>query len=669
MPGFQGTPGGQPGIGGPSPINMPPFSPGQMPTPGMGLPGRPGFSPHGGPGMGTPGFDPSNGGLPRPPHMVGGPQNPNFVKAVKTTKVFIGSIAPGVTDAILTGLIHTCGPLYNLNRVTGTTGKPQAFGFAEFEDPEVVLRCLKCLNETELPDMTPAGRSSGATKKLIVRADEKTKAFLDEFEQLNIRTDHDDELDDHARKRIQTIVQAMKDPNADLNSIIPAAAAPNVSDSAKDNGPMVPDHLKDLDAEELPEDQRGVVLDQIASFRVQALKKEEERKRKDEMLNSRAGSSGSHNQGRPDQGGNQMRQWGGRNEQPGARPIGDGPQGYNQPVGFVKAQTVEGKQEDERTDEEIEQKRIQDQKRRIDEEYYALERRVEGRESRAMRTYEKEADDIKRQDAYERDARERARRFLKEYDDDKEEASGRDVFFADRGKWRSMRQSVRRREYQDDVKDRHAEEQEMAELEKQTEELLQKQMQEMADLEAKQRAAGYLFDDSAHIKVAIAGNTGSASAAAKQKTNISFTGDDDDEAGKKKRTLIMLDDAEGLSPAQRDQRNAEKLNAMRDALPTDRTALWAIKIKWGAAITSQMANKIEPFVRSTIAAALGMEEDDLSNAIIQQINEQSAPEGLLETLEPVLEEDAAQVVSSIWRQLAFETAAYTAGLTTGSMTI
>jgi len=48
-----------------------------------------------------------------------------------------------------------------------------------------------------------------------------------------------------------------------------------------------------------------------------------------------------------------------------------------------------------------------------------------------------------------------------------------------------------------------------------------------------------------------------------------------------------------------------------------------------------MANKIEPFVRSTIAAALGMEEDDLSNAIIQQINEQSTPEVLLETLEPV----------------------------------
>lgn len=109
MPGFQGTPGSQ-GLGAPSPGNMPPFSPGQMPTPGMNLPGRPGFSPHGGPGMGTPGgFDPNNAGLPRPPHMAGipgGSQNPNFVRAVKTTKVFIGGIPNGVTDAILTGLIH-----------------------------------------------------------------------------------------------------------------------------------------------------------------------------------------------------------------------------------------------------------------------------------------------------------------------------------------------------------------------------------------------------------------------------------------------------------------------------------------------------------------------------------------------------------------------------------
>lgn len=245
----------------------------------------------------------------------------------------------------------------------------------------------------------------------------------------------------------------MKDPNADLNSIIPASAAPNVSEAAKDNGPMVPDHLKDLDAEELPEDQRGVVLDQIASFRVQAQKKEEERKRKDEMLNSRSGGSGPYNNGGSGQGGNQMRQWGGRGEQ-GVRPIGDGPQGYNQPVGFVKAETLEGRQGGERSDAEVEQMRKEEKQRRLEEDFRSvcrttqwihcspkadtfavseqLERRVESRESRVMRTLEKENEDLKRQEDYERDARERARRMLRDYDDDREEASGRDVFYADR---------------------------------------------------------------------------------------------------------------------------------------------------------------------------------------------------------------------------------------------
>lgn len=45
------------------------------------------------------------------------------------------------------------------------------------------------------------------------------------------------------------------------------------------------------------------------------------------------------------------------------RPIGDGPQGYNQPVGFVKAQTAQAKADTERTDEEAEQIRVEEQQR------------------------------------------------------------------------------------------------------------------------------------------------------------------------------------------------------------------------------------------------------------------------------------------------------------------
>jgi hypothetical protein len=48
-----------------------------------------------------------------------------------------------------------------------------------------------------------------------------------------------------------------------------------------------------------------------------------------------------------------------------------------------------------------------------------------------------------------------------------------------------------------------------------------------------------------------------------------------------------------------------------------------------------MQNKIEPFIRKTIDTALGMEEEDLSNAVVQQVRDQSPAEALLETLEPV----------------------------------
>lgn len=51
-----------------------------------------------------------------------------------------------------------------------------------FESPEVVLRCIRCLNGVELPDISPEGRREGKRKPLIVKADQKTAEFLKEFE-------------------------------------------------------------------------------------------------------------------------------------------------------------------------------------------------------------------------------------------------------------------------------------------------------------------------------------------------------------------------------------------------------------------------------------------------------------------------------------------------------
>lgn len=74
--------------------------------------------------------------------------------------------------------------------MVGAKDKPASLGFALFEKPEVVMRCVRCLNGVELPDLTPEGRQAGKPPKpLVVRVDEKTQAFLDEFEQTVGRSD------------------------------------------------------------------------------------------------------------------------------------------------------------------------------------------------------------------------------------------------------------------------------------------------------------------------------------------------------------------------------------------------------------------------------------------------------------------------------------------------
>lgn len=112
------------------------------------------------------------------------------------TTLFVGSISPGVGDDWLKQLLsvswsrkergavcsyshrlyeQACGPLTSLKRVNAT------FGFATFMDADGVLRALESLNGLELPAMGPNAVASEA-KSLVVKADEKTKKFLAEFE-------------------------------------------------------------------------------------------------------------------------------------------------------------------------------------------------------------------------------------------------------------------------------------------------------------------------------------------------------------------------------------------------------------------------------------------------------------------------------------------------------
>lgn len=107
--------------------------------------------------------------MPRPP-FPGPPQQGN--KPPPTT-VFVGNISEHASDKMVKELLARCGNVLSWKRVQGASGKLQAFGFCEFEDPEATMRCIRLLHDWEIGD-----------KKLVVRVDAKTKQLLDNYKKM-----------------------------------------------------------------------------------------------------------------------------------------------------------------------------------------------------------------------------------------------------------------------------------------------------------------------------------------------------------------------------------------------------------------------------------------------------------------------------------------------------
>ena len=154
---------------------------------------------------------------------------------------------------------------------------------------------------------------------------------------------------------------------ADINRVSQDAANSGLIDKEKY---IIPPHLHDLQEADLPETQRGLVISEIAQFRERAAKREREKMRDvRESIPSVAGAPS----------GPKAREWGkpqNRQTSPQipAKAFGKGPQGYNKPMGFVRAEdgnagrdsVSEERQLQPRTDEELEAERKE--LRRQDEE-------------------------------------------------------------------------------------------------------------------------------------------------------------------------------------------------------------------------------------------------------------------------------------------------------------
>ncbi|KAJ8521715.1 hypothetical protein ONZ45_g1649 [Pleurotus djamor] len=577
-------------------------------------------------------------------------QQMQYMPPQKTATLFVGSISGGITDAFMNQLLTACGPINSFKRLITPANKPQGFGFAEFVDPDGALRALQLLNGVELPAL----EDGCANKKLLVKADEKTKLFLDAHSAQKITTDAEEGLIKQAKAKIDGYV-------ADINRISQDAANSGLLDKEKY---VIPPHLHDLQESDLPETQRGLVISEIAQFRERAAKREREKMRDVQAsIPTMMAPSGP-----------KAREWGKPSQSPTPGPPskqanGKGPQGYNKPVGFVREEASRSHDDDrssrlQKSDEELEAERKEARRREEENSFRDRERRYEPRERTRIQTIERSiARDRAQKEAEEKDRVEMRAR-LDVWDDDESD----ELFYVDRARWRQVRARRLEAEEANDAKSRRIEEQEAEYLRKESEDFLARQMDEMNALAEEQRKAGLLLDDGAPVRLNVSLAPAPAKDAASKEKATVFGQEEEEDDGLKKRKapLVKLD----FSAAESSEKTLERLEKIKLSVPHDKESLFKAKVRWDGLSDSVIDKKFEPLIKRQMTKYLGeMEEDDLIMFVLEHLKDHKSPQKLVEGLEAVLEEEAVDFTISIWRQIIFESMAYGEGILTEKMMV
>ncbi|KAF8751228.1 PWI domain [Rhizoctonia solani] len=549
----------------------------------------------------------------------------------KATTLFVGSISPGISDGFLTSLFAACGPLRSFKRLQTPQGKPQAFGFAEFEEPDAVSRALQLLDGRLLPSL-----EGGQPKKLSVKADQKTQGFLKTYEEQRGQNPDDEVAKMTSETLIGSLIAALTDPSA-----LPQEQTPE-----KSNEVIIPPHLQDLQEQDLPEEQRGLVLSEISLFRERSARRDKPPQVVARQPQRQESGGGTRTWGQPQQ----------------DKEKGESHGLASKPIGFVQATRDKDKEKQEPASKTRASRKRQTRSARrndwrLDEGTKIILSVIENVEGLA-RAEEKDRQELKQR--------------LAEWDDDASD----EPFYVDRARWRQTRHRFLLSETQADDASRAMEERQAEHLRLESEAFLARQMDEMRALAEEQRKAGLLLDDGAPVRLAISAvekkekEEEEEKKAVVAKPALVFGQEEDEEiAGRRRRGnwsswISRLRSGSGLS-----------------------SGYIVREIRSQGAGCSTVQKKIVPLARKKLEEYLGeLDDDDMVVFIADHVRSRKGPVELVEALEPVrdyfipylwlqvfyshttahvLVEEATDLVVALWRQVVFESAAYGDGLESG----
>jgi RNA-binding protein 25 len=209
------------------------------------------------------------------------------------------------------------------------------------------------------------------------------------------------------------------------------------------------------------------------------------------------------------------------------------------------------------------------------------ERRYEPRERNRIQALERAiARDRATREAEDRDRAEMRAR-LDIWDDDESD----ELFYTDRVRWRTQRARRLTAEEAADNEMRAFEAREAENLRRESEAFLARQMDELQALAEEQRKAGMLLDDGAPVRlnVSLAPSAPKADAGSlkdKAPAPAVFGAEEEEEEATRKRKvpLQMLD----FSAANDSGKAKERLEHIKDSVPSEREMLFRAKVRWDA---------------------------------------------------------------------------------------
>lgn len=135
--------------------------------------------------------------------------------------------------------------------------------------------------------------------------------------------------------------------------------------------------------------------------------------------------------------------------------------------------------------------------------------------------------------------------------------------------------------------------------------------------------------------------------------------------GKEKKDKVKKGEG-GQGDKEKDSKSAEEkrkhIKSLIDKIPTQKEQLFQYKLDTSQIDSVLMEKKIRPWINKKIVEYIGEPEPTLVDFICSKVLAGSAPQGVLDDVQMVLDEEAEVFVVKMWRLLIYELEAKKAGL-------